>query len=681
MKTLRESLAILCVLLSVSASSSSGQQVPAQVPNQVPPGTSGGTPAGTAIGTPTQVPAGTPPGRAATGPTPGQSAGASTGMMSSLNRNFNWLTKNYSEQEFTPILLTNSVRLDSLIRAGKIYLSLQDTIALALENNLDIEIQRYGPALANYDVTRALAGGAIRGVTQTVTQGANSAVNLVTGGAGGAGGGSNAGGTGGGGNTGTVFTVTGAAIPTLDPTFTSSYFHSKTSSPQTNSFVSGLTALVVRSDSFNSSISKQFVTGTTLQATFQTQAIKSNSPNNDLNPFSSSNARIQFNQRLLQGFGVSVNNRNIRVARNNIRVSDLTFKAQVIATVGSIINLYWDLVSFNEDVKVKQKAVDSAAKLFEDNKKQVEIGTLAPIEIVRAEAEVARTQQDLTVSETQLLQQEAIIKNSLSRTGIASPFVADARIIPTDQIRIPDQESIKLMELTEEALVKRPEVEQTRINVENTKIQLKGAKSQLLPSLDFIAATTNNGLAGQLNDLPAPGGRLRQVDQFFVGGLGTSLAQLARRNFPDYTVGFQFSVPLGNRAAQADIANDTLRLRQQELQEQRQLNLVRLEVTNAVIGLQQARARHEAAVKSRRLQEQTVEAEQKKYALGSSTIFLVIQAQRDLAQSQGVEVSSLANYGRARNQLDNVTGRLLEVNQVSLEEAIKGQVTRVSVIP
>jgi outer membrane protein TolC len=379
----------------------------------------------------------------------------------------------------------------------------------------------------------------------------------------------------------------------------------------------------------------------------------------------------------MQGFGRAINNRNIRVSKNNLKVADLTFKLQVITTVSSTINLYWDLVSFNQDVAVKQKAVDLAQKLFEDNKKQVEIGTLAPIEIVRAEAEVARTQQDLTVSQTQLLQQEAIIKNALSRNGIASPAVADARIIPTDQIRVPASDELTpVKELVDEALSKRPELEQTKLNITNTKIGIAGSKSALLPSLDATASLTNNGLAGAVNSLAAPGGRPRFVDPFFEGNYGTALGQLLRRNFPDYAVGFQLSVPIRNRAAQADYANDTLRLRQQELQEQRQLNSIRLEITNAVIGLQQARARHEAALKSRRLQEQTLEAEQKKYALGSSTIFLVIQAQRDLATAQGVEVTALANYSRARNNLDVSTGRLLEVNSVSLEEASKGLVSK-----
>jgi outer membrane protein TolC len=655
MKTIRENVALLCAALMLSSSASVAQTVDPKMPT-------------------------------ANGPTlaqqnrPQQGAGAlplEPVFKNDFDRKSYWFTKNYRERGFQPIYMGNSSRLESLLRAGKIYLSLQDAIALALENNLDIELQRYGPQLAEYDLLRAEAGGVIRGVQTQVTQGPSSAVNLVTGGFGavsGGTGGGNIGGIGAGGNTGTVFQVTGSAIPNLDPVFTTSFSQAKNSNPQTNSFVTGLTTLVLENTSYNMGLSKQFLSGTGVDFRYQSNNVDSNSPNNDLNPFTRSNAQLQITQRLLQGFGIAVNNRNIRVAKNNLKVSDLVFKQQVITTVGAIINLYWDLVSFNEDLKVKQKALETAQKLYEDNQKQVEIGTLAPIEIVRAEAEVARTQQDLTISETQLLQQEAIIKNALSRTGIASASVADARIIPTDQIRVPSVENINLQELTEAALANRPELAQTAINIQNTKIGLAGAKSQLLPSLDVFASATNNGLAGQIND--APINRPRFVDPFFVGNYGTAFAQILRRNFPDYNVGFQLNVPLRNRAAQADIANDTLRLRQQELQEQRQLNNIRLEVTNAVIALQQARARHQAAVKSRQLQEQTLEAEQKKYALGSSTIFLVIQAQRDLAQAQAAEVTALANYSRAKNGLDQSTGMVLEVNQVSLEEALRGSVAR-----
>lgn len=635
MKTLRESLAVLCVCLTLLPISAFGQQAPAAQP--------------------------------------------SDGMTSSFNKPMNWLTKPYRTRSFDPIRMANSNRLDSLLRAGKIYLSLQDAIALAIENNLDIEIQRYGPQLADIDYRRSLAGGQIRGVSTAVTQGSSSAVSLVTGGvtsngASATGGSTN---TGTAGNTGTVFQVTGTTIPTLDPTFTTGYSHSKTSSPQTNSFVTGISALVVQSDSYNAQFQQQFLTGTTFTASYASTHVNSNSPNNDLNPFTNANFRVQLQQNLLQGFGIAVNNRNIRVAKNNLKVADLTFKAQVITTVSSIVNLYWDLVSFNEDVKVKQKALDLARKLYEDNKKQVEIGTLAPIEIVRAEAEVARTQGDLVVSETQLLQQEAIIKNALSRNGIASPSVADARIIPTDQIRVPVSDDIRpLKDLVDEALNKRPEIEQTRINITNSRIGLAGSKSQLLPSLNAFASLNNNGLAGSVNGTPAPGGRIRQIDPFFNGGYGTAVEQLFRRNFPDYTVGFNLSVPIRNRTAQADFANDNLRLRQSELQEQRQINQLRLDVTNAVIALQQARARHESAVKSRILQEQTLDAEQKKYALGSSTIFLVIQAQRDLATAQGTEVSARASYSRAKNSLDIAIGAVLESNNVEMGEALKGVVSR-----
>lgn len=631
MKTFRESLAVLCLALTVSSTTGWAQKDPT--------------------------------------------------FQSSFDKNTYWLSKNYRPKDFDPVRLGNSNRLEQLLRAGKLYLSLQDAIALTLENNIDIEIQRYGPELARFDYARAEAGGQIRGVTTQVTQGAQSAVNLVTGGfgaqasGGGGGGGGGAGNTGS--NTGTVFTVTGSTIPNLDPIFSTSYSHGKNSNPQTNSFVTGLSALVFSTDNFNTGIQKEWLTGTRANLNYSSNSISSNSPNNDLNPFTRSNVQVSLSQRLLQGFGRAINNRNIRVAKNNLKVSDLTFKLQVITTVSATINLYWDLVSFNQDVAVKKKAVDLAQKLYEDNKKQVEIGTLAPIEIVRAEAEVARTQQDLTVSETQLLQQEAIIKNALSRNGIASPAIADARIIPTDQIRVPEREEmVDTKTLVDEALTKRPELEQTRLAILNTKIGISGSKSALLPSLDATASFTNNGLAGAINDLAAPGGRPRFVDPFFVGNYGSAFAQLLRRNFPDYSVGFNLNVPIRNRAAQADYANDTLRLRQQELQEQRQLNSIRLEITNSMIALQQARARHESAVKSRRLQEQTLEAEQKKYALGSSTIFLVIQAQRDLATAQGVEVTALANYSRAKNNLDVSTGRLLEVNSISLEDALRGTVAQ-----
>lgn len=606
-----------------------------------------------------------------------------TTAVTSENHWYDRFTRKYTPVEIEPINLANSPRLESLIRAGNIYLSLQDAISLALENNLDIEVQRYGPRIARADLLRAQAGGLLRGVSTAIQSGPSSAaVNQLTGNGGGSGtAASAAAANSAAAGSGTVITSTGTNIPSLDETAFATYNWGHRTSPQSNSFSTGIPAIVFRSNTFTAGVQKQFLTGTGLQLGYTSQGLLSNVPRSEINPATTANFNLQFNQPLLRGFGIAVNNRNIRIAKNNLRVSDLVFKQQVISTVSTISNLYADLVSFNEDVKVRRQALGLNEKLYSDNKKQVEIGTLAPIEIVRAEAEVARSQQDLTQSETNVLQQETIIKNYLSRNGLMSPTISEARIIPTDRLRIPDVEAVSpIQDLVSMAIAARPEIEQTRIAVENTKIQLLGSKSQLLPQLDVVAAAQNNALAGQPNTVADPlvtNGFIRtQANPAFLGGYGTLLSQLFGRNYPDYSVGFQLNVPLRNRAAQADVIRDELTLRQQEIRQRQQINQVRVDVQNALIGLQQARAAYQAAQKSRILQEQTLDAEQKKYALGASTIFFVIQAQRDLATAQGAEVSALTTYNRARVALDTATGQTLAGNNIVLEEALKGQVSR-----
>lgn len=589
------------------------------------------------------------------------------------------ITRPYRQPTIDPINLQNSNRLEALIRAGNIYLSLDDTIALALENNLDIELSRYGPQIAQADYLRAKAGGLLRGVPTAVRQAANSAANIAAGGAterGQAGGGGGAGTTDSGAG-GTVITQTGVQVPNLDPVlFTAAQFgHS--SRPQSNTITTGTTALIFDSNQWQAGYQQSFISGTTVSAGWNNSWVSSNNPRSDINPSYNSNINLQISQRILQGFGFAVNNRNIRIAKNNLNVSDLTFKLQVMTTIAGVVNLYWDLVSFNEDVRVKKKALEVAQKFYEDNKKQVEIGTLAPIEIVRAEARVAQAQQELTNAETALLQQETIIKNALSRTGTASPTVAEARIIPTDRLTVPSiDDPGKLTELIDASLKNRPDIEQTRINLENTKIGIAGSRSQLLPSLDVQASFQNNALSGSLNTVPTPPGQLpiiRNPDPYFLGGYGNTLAQIFRRNFPDYSVGFQLNIPIRNRTAQADYIRDQLQFRQQELNAQRQVNDVRVNVQNALTAVIQAKARYQAAVKERVLQEQTLDAENKKYALGASTAFQVVQTQRDLAQAQASEVSALAGYSRARVQLDLQTAQILSKYRVELADAKAGK--------
>lgn len=591
------------------------------------------------------------------------------------------LTDPYRMKSIDPINLTNSDRLDALLRAGKLYLSLKDAIALALENNLDIELQRYGPQIADADLLRAKAGGLLRGVPQTVQTGPGSVQAQVAGGATGGAGAAGTGGAVGGGATvteagGAIITTTGTALPRLDPSMFFNYGWSHRSNPQSNTITTGVTSLVFESHSWNYGIDKEWITGTTASFGWNNDFFRSNNPRSDLNPSSQANWRVRVSQRLLQGFGKAVNNRNIRIAKNNLRVSDLVFEQQVIATVSSIIRLYWDLVAFAADVKVKKQALGLAEKLYSDNKKQVEIGTLAPIEIVSAEAQVARRQQELTMSETRLLQQETVLKNALSRTGVSSPSLSEARIVPTDRLRIQDTETLRpLDELVTAAMENRLEIEQTRINIANAKIGMAGSKSLLKPSLDAMAYMNHNGMAGQDNFLRPPM-IPSNADPYFIGGYGAVLSQLLGRNFPDYGVGVQLSIPIRNRSAQADYVRDSLTLRQQELRERRMLNQIRVDVQNALIALQQARALHEAATKERILQEQTLDAEQKKYALGASTVFFVIQYQRDLAQAQSTEVGALAAYAKARVNLDQATGQTLAVNDVVIAEAMQGRVSR-----
>ena len=608
---------------------------------------------------------------------------------SSNGRWFSGVTHPYQWEEVAPVDLANSSRLEALLRAGKIYLSLQDAVALALENNLDIAMQRYGPLQAGASLLRAQAGGLLRGVPTAVQQATTSALSQATGGAGGAGGSSAlVSSTGGGSAGGTIITATGSQIPNLDPSayFSGSWGHR--TSPQSNSFSTGTNALILRNDVVQFGVQQGFITGSTVSLGYNNSRLQTNAGRSDFNPSMTGSVSLNFTQHLLQGFGVAVNNRNIRIAKNNQQVSDLAFKQQVITTVSAIIGAYWDLVSFNENVKVKQQAMALNQKLYNDNKKQVEIGTLAPIEIVRAEAELASSQQALTQAETQLLQQETLLKNALSRTGVASPTIADARIVPTDRISVPAVEPVEpVQDLIAKALENRPEVAQTRVQIDNTKIGLKGTRAELQPSLDLVASVQNNGLAGQVNALPIPpvqgqpaGATLvrdpNSVNPFFLGGYGTVLGQLFRRNFPDYSIGFQLNIPLRNRAAKADMVLDQLSLRQQEIRQQQQVNQVRVDVRNALIAQQQASAAHQAAVKARVLQEQTLDAEQKKYTLGASTIFFVIQAQRDLTQAQSNEVAASSAYAKARVQLNMATGQTLEANNILIDEAVRGRVSR-----
>lgn len=578
------------------------------------------------------------------------------------------------QRDVSAARLANTPRLESLVRAGNLYLSAQDVIALALENNVDIAIQRYGPFLAREVLRRAEGGGFLRSVGVPITPGPVS-VSLAGVSVNSAGISSGAGVSSGGG----IVIQLGTPPPTLDPVLFAYGNFQHNTTPLSNTVLSQIPFLLNDSRTFQAGYAQQFITGTSAQLTFSSYRSKLNSPAPLLNPYTNGSIDLYITQPLLQGLSKTVNNRNIRVARNNMKVTDLQFRRQVIVTISAVLNLYWDLVSFEQDQRIKEQAVANAQKLYDDNQAQVKLGALAAIEVTRAAAELSAAKQDLLITQTNVLQQETVLKNALSRTGIANAWLDEVHIITLDKIVVPEKETLPpLAELVQEALRSRPEIEQTKINLESSKINLSGTRNALLPSLQTFVDLTNNALSGSANALSS--GLYGTPDPFLVGGYGNLLGQLFRRNYPNYSAGFSLNIPFRNRAAQGDYVADQLQLRQSELQLQRATSQVRVEVKNSIIGLQQARARYETAVATRELAQQTLEAERSRFRFGESTIAQIVQAQRDVALDQGLEVQAMANYTHARLAFEEALGRTLDVNHISIDEAAVGQVTRTSVI-
>lgn len=584
------------------------------------------------------------------------------------------LLRSFRKRIVPPANLGNTSRLESLLRGGNLYLAVPDVIALTLENNLDIAVQRYGPPLAREVLRRTEGGGALRDISQPISPGPVSvslagvsvnAVGLPESGSGvGSGGG--------------ITIQLGTTPPNLDPSFIAYMNFQHATTPLSNILLTGTDALVDDSRFAQLGYTQSFTTGTYAQLFFGSSRNHYNSAYYDVNPFTSGFLDFYVTQNLLQGFGIAVNDRNIRVQRNNMKVTDLQLKQQVIVTVSAVLNLYWDLVSFDDDARIKQQALATSERLLEDNRQQVRLGSLPPIEVTRAAAEVSANREALLIAQTNVAQQENVLKNALSRTGIASASLDEVHLVPLDHIVVPTAEELKpTAALIEQALKSRPELEIARTNTDSYKINLAGTRNALLPTLQAFAELTDNALSGDPNAITGasipPG--------VFVGGYGNLLGQIFRRNYPNYSAGFSLNVQFRNRAAQGDYVDDQLKLRQGELQYQKSVNQVRVDVKNAVIGLQQARARYETAVATRQLAQEALDAEQNRFKFGESGIPQVVQAQRELAADQEAEIQSMANYTHAKIAFDQAVGQTLDVNNIALAEAASGHVARPSTIP
>ena len=579
----------------------------------------------------------------------------------------------------------NSERVHTLIRAGNLYLSLQDALALAIENNLDIELQRFSFPIADMDLLRAKGGGITRGLNYTLAEvpvgvgGPLSPVvtNPATSGRATAGSSvaTNALELGVLGEPqdnlsmqGTILQSNGTPVPIFDPSIVGQLNWTHQTTPETNVVTTGTNSLVTNTTLANAGVQQGFATGAQVGLNFNNSRESLNSLRSGYNPFTGSSLGLTATQPLLRGFGSSLNRRFIRIAANQQKITSLLFRQQLIATVYGVIRLYTDFVALSEDEKVKLETVTLAEKLLSDTKAQVDEGTLAQVELTRSNAQVFSTRQDLINARGLREEQEAILKNVLTRTGNGDPEVRAARIIPTDVLAIPEKDDIRPMQdLIAGALADRPDLGQARLQIDNSRIGLAGARNATLPEVDLVGVMQNNGLAGTVNPLIA------NPDLTYSGGYGSAAGQVLARNYPTYGIGVQVTLPIHNRIAEADLARDELQVKQSEIRLRQFENQARLEVEDALIAMRRARSSYEAAAQARALQQESLEAEQAKFAVGASTSFFVIQYESLLSQAKSTEVAAKSSYVKARAALQRATGSILDENHISFDAAVKGR--------
>jgi outer membrane protein TolC len=584
-----------------------------------------------------------------------------------------------------PVSFQNSARVHDLMRGGNLYLSLQDALALAIENNLDIEIQRYGLDFGAAESLRAQGGGTLRGLNYTLFEapvGVGGPLSpVVTNAASGQPAASGAVST----NAlelgvlgepaadlsllGAVGQSNGTAVPVFDPAVTSQFNWTHQTAPQISATSYGVNALVTNTTLANAGIAQSFASGAQVGLGFNNSRVGLNALTSQYNPYTGSSLALTATQPLLRGFGGSLNRRFIRIAGNEQKISSLLFRQQLIATVYGVVRIYTDFVALSEDEKVKQETVELAEKLYADVKAQVDEGTLAPVELTRANAQVFSARQDLINARGLREEQEAILKNVLTRTGNEDPEVRSASLIPTDPLTVPESDAVRPMQnLIQDALSNRPDLDQGRLQIDNLRIGLEGSRNATLPELDLVGVMQNNGLTGTANPFTTVG-----AGSAYLGGYGGALGQVLARDNPTYGVGLQLTLPLRNRIAEADLARDEIQVKQSQIRLRQLENQARLEVEDALIAMSRSRSSYEAAVQARKLQEESLSAEQSRFEVGASTSFFVIQYESLLAQARSTEVAAASSYVKARAALARATGSILDENHISVEAAEKGK--------
>jgi outer membrane protein TolC len=552
-------------------------------------------------------------------------------------------------------VLTNAPRIEQMIQDGKLRISLQDAIDLALQNNLDIAIQRYTPWLAEANILRTMGGGATRG---------------------------------------TLSALGNIPAQNFDPLVTSTFSMDQRTIPVNNPLTAGtgvagigtatkFSVLNTHVATGNLQYAQGFHTGTAFSAAFNNTRASTSSTANFFSPFITSNFIFIGNQQLLNGFGLLANERNIRIAKLNKYMADQTFEQQVITSITAVGNAYWELAFARGNVDVALHQIELANKLYSDNKKQVDIGTLAPLEIVQAEAQVATANQALILAQTTLLQDQLTLLNLISKDP-TSPALRTVEIIPMDNADVapPEVEKIPLEDAIKEAITKRPDVLQSGTTLKADDINVRATKNALLPVLNLSGEYASQGLAGDnrpckvgTNACPTP------PPPQIASGLITALGDMFTGVYPEYNAQLSLTIPIRNRQAQSDNVTALLTARQDETRYRQVVNNVAIDVHNTQIVLEQARVTLQAASKTRDLDQQTLDAEQKKYQLGASTLFNIVSDQNTLASAASAEVRARINLAEAKVNFDRAMGRTLEVYNITIADAKSGHTPKDTLIP
>jgi outer membrane protein TolC len=568
------------------------------------------------------------------------------------------LIRSYRADTVPPLRVADSPRVHDLIRAGNLYLTTADAIAIAIENNLDLEVERYRILASEWDLQRLESGGALRGVQS----GSGATVTLASG-QGVAG--SRSGGGGAAAQAGAAnIQQIGPVTPQLDPVLTTYTVLGHQTYFQDQLVQAGTNELVYTTRSYYGQMSQGLLSGGTVRMSYSGAYLNESAPTDVLNPTSSASLGVVIGHNLLKGFGERVNGRFIRAAKRRAANSDRGFQMRLMAVVANVLDRYWDLSVASDDVKYKRRNRDTAREFDEATRREIAVGAIPAVDQIRAKSALALQEQALAVALNAAEQRENALKDALSWHGQADPALTAAHIIAVDPLAVPETDDLPpLRELLATAMNRRPDVADAKLRAELAAMQASSISNGLLPTLQVFATSSNVGQTGQAVMGASP-------DPYFVGGAGAALAQVFRRNFPNERVGVRFSAQLENTQAQADHAMDQLTHRQTQLNAQKVFNQLAVDVSSQVMALAQARAQYQAATEHRTIVEKLLQGEERRFQMGASTIATVVGARRDLATAQSSELAAAAAYIHNRIALDQGLGLTLEANHISLEDAV-----------